>query len=73
MPDKKHKAIRSNKKDAIYDLMTDLGSILYLPYLDANLNAKVNERDGVCRYRSSVKSTYSPSPFSIGFVERDCA
>ena len=53
--------------------MTDLGSILYLPYLDANLNAKVNERDGVGRYRSSVKSTYSPSPFSIGFVERDCA
>ena len=47
MPDKKHKTIRSNKKDAIYDLMTDLGSILYLPYLDANLNAKVNERDGV--------------------------
>lgn len=72
MLDKKHKAIRSNKKDAIYDLMTDLGSILYLLYLDANLNAKVNERDGVGRYRSSVKSTYSPSPFSIGFVERDC-
>ncbi len=25
MPDKKHKAIRSNKKDAIYDLMADFG------------------------------------------------
>ena len=26
MPSKKQKAIRSTKKDAIYDLMTDLGS-----------------------------------------------
>ena len=26
MPYKKQKAIRSNKKDVIYDLMTDLGS-----------------------------------------------
>lgn len=25
MPYKKHQAIRSNKKDVIYDLMTDLG------------------------------------------------
>ena len=32
MPYKKQKAIRSNKKDIIYDLMTDLGLFFMNPW-----------------------------------------
>ncbi len=41
MPYKKQKAIRSNKKDVIYDLMTDLG-------LATNPNDRIDIKKGRC-------------------------
>ncbi len=41
MPYKKQKTIRSNKKDVIYDLMTDLG-------LATNPNDRIDIKKGRC-------------------------
>ena len=52
MPYKKQKAIRSNKKDVIYDLMTDLG---LTPLLMIVVDKKY-EADVICREIKSVKA-----------------
>ena len=52
VPYKKQKAIRSTKKDVIYDLMTDLG---LTPLLMIVVDKKY-EADVICREIKSVKA-----------------
>ena len=52
VPCKKQKAIRSTKKDVIYDLMTDLG---LTPLLMIVVDKKY-EADVICREIKSVKA-----------------